>query len=41
MIYTAKTKEESRKLIKKIGLNTVPEIFVNKNHLDKIQNFFR
>lgn len=41
MIYTAKTKEESRELIKKLNLNTVPEIFVNKNHLDKIQNFFR
>lgn len=41
MIYTAKTKEESRELIKKLNLNTVPEIFVNKNHLVPIQFFFK
>lgn len=40
MIYNSRTKEESRELIKKLGLNTVPEIFVNKNRLDKIQSFF-
>lgn len=41
MTYTARTKEESRDLIKKLGLNTVPEIFVNKNHLVEIRNFFK
>lgn len=41
MTYTVRTKEESRELIKKLGLNTVPEIFVNKNRLVEIQNFFK
>ncbi|WP_251617154.1 hypothetical protein [Pumilibacter muris] len=41
MIYNPRTKEESRELIKKLGLNTVPEIFVNKNRLNKIRNFFQ
>lgn len=40
MTFIARTKEESRNLIKKLGLNTVPEIFVSKNNLDIIRNFF-
>ena len=40
MIYTANTKKESRTLIKKLKLNTVPEIFVDKYQFDKIQSFF-
>lgn len=40
MSFNVKSKKESRDLIQKLGVNTVPEIFVNKNDTSKIEQFF-
>ncbi|MBO5357560.1 MAG: hypothetical protein J6A53_09535 [Clostridia bacterium] len=34
-----KTKEESRNAINRLGLNTVPEIFIEKHETDKMRQF--
>ena len=38
-MYTAKNKQESRELIKKLNLNTVPEIFLENTDYNEMKNF--
>lgn len=40
MSFNVRNKKESRDLIQKLGVNTVPEIFANKNDINKIEQFF-
>ena len=39
-MYITKTKAESRELIKKLNLNTVPEIFIDKSDINSMKSFF-
>lgn len=39
-MYITKTKAQSRELIKKLNLNTVPEIFISKSDIDSMKSFF-
>lgn len=40
MSFNVRNKKESRELIQRLGVNTVPEIFANKNDINEIEQFF-
>lgn len=40
MNFIVRNKKESRDLIQQLGVNRVPEIFVNKNDVEEIERFF-
>ena len=39
-MYTAKNKKESRELIKKLDLNTIPEVFLYHTDYQGMKTFF-